>query len=83
VRSADTSLGAHAAQVAVYRAMSADQRVSMAVAMSEDVNTIAAEGVRARHPSYDDDEVRWAMYRLRLGDELFRQVWPEAPLVAP
>jgi hypothetical protein len=83
VRSADTSLEAHARQVAVYQAMSPDQRVSLAVAMSEDVDTIAAEGVRARHPSYDDNQVRWAVFRLRLGDEVFRQVWPDAPLVAP
>lgn len=83
MRSTDTSLEAHARQVAVYRAMSPDQRVSMAVAMSEDVHTIAAEGVRARHPGYDDDQVRWAVFRLRLGDELFRQVWPDGPLVAP
>jgi hypothetical protein len=69
--------------VAVYQAMSPDQRVSLAVAMSEDVDTIAAEGVRARHPSYDDNQVRWAVFRLRLGDEVFRQVWPDAPLVAP
>jgi hypothetical protein len=53
------------------------------MAMSEDVNAIAADGVRARHPAYDADRVRWAVLRLRLGDEVFRQVWPDAPLVAP
>jgi hypothetical protein len=74
---------AHAVQVAIYRKMSPDQLVSMAVDMSEDVNAIAAEGVRSRHPGYDDDRVRWALLRLRLGDELFRQAWPGAPLVAP
>jgi LPS sulfotransferase NodH len=83
VRSADTSTDAHAVQVAAYRRMSPGQRVSMAVAMSEDVNAIAADGVRRRHPGYDADGVRWAVLRLRLGDEAFRQAWPDAPLVAP
>ncbi|HET8618449.1 MAG TPA: hypothetical protein VFM27_05800 [Acidimicrobiales bacterium] len=51
--------------------------------MSEDLNSIAAEGVRARHPDHDDERVRRAVFRLRLGDEVFRQVWPDPPLVAP
>jgi hypothetical protein len=83
VRSADTSAEAHAVQVAIYREMSPHRRVSIAVEMSEDLNAIAAEGVRARHPDYDDERVRWAVFRLRLGDEVFRQVWPDAPLVTP
>lgn len=74
---------AYARQMAIYRDMSPHQRVSVAMAMSEDVNAIAAEGVRARHPGYDEARVRWAVLRLRLGDEIYRQVWPDAPLVAP
>jgi hypothetical protein len=67
----------------VYRSMSPDRRVSIAVAMSEEVLAIASEGIRARHPDYDDAQVRWALHRLRLGDDTFRAVWPKAPLVAP
>jgi hypothetical protein len=53
------------------------------MAMSEEVLAIAAAGIRARHPDYDESDVSWAIRRLRLGDETFRDVWSGAPLLAP
>lgn len=69
-------------QLQVYRSMSPQRRLSIAVEMSEEVFAIAADGIRARHPDYDEDQLRWALLRLRLGDDLFREVWPRAPLIA-
>jgi hypothetical protein len=83
VRSADTSPKAHERQIAVYRAMSPERRVEVAVSMSEEALRIAEDGIRARHGDYGDVQVRWALRRLRLGDALFRQVWPDAPVLAP
>jgi hypothetical protein len=83
VRSADTSPEAHAAHIAVYRAMTPERRVAVGVQMSEGGFAVMAEGIRRRHPRYDDADVEWALRRLRLGDDTFRQVWPEAPLLAP
>ncbi len=83
MRSADTSPEAHARQMDAYRAMSPERRVAIAAAMSEEVLTIAAAGIRARHPDYDDAQVSWALHRLRLGDETFHEAWPDAPFVAP
>ena len=60
MRRADTSAEAHAVQAAIQREMSPHRRVSLAVEMAEDLNAIAAEGVRARQPDYDDERVRWA-----------------------
>lgn len=82
MRSADTSPQIHAMQLQVYRSMSPQRRLSIAVEMSEEVFAIAADGIRARHPDYDEDQLRWALLRLRLGDDLFREVWPRAPLIA-
>lgn len=59
------------------------RRVEIAVQMSDEVWELAADGVRFRHPDYDRQTVVWAVRRMRLGDELFRRVWPDAPLVAP
>ena len=83
MRSADTSPEGHARQVAAYRAMSPAQRVATAVAMSEDVAAIAAAGIAARHPDYDDEQVRYAYLRLRWGDELYRAALPGTPLLDP
>jgi hypothetical protein len=82
VRSADTSREAYDRQIDLYRAMSPARRVEIAVAMSEESLVIAAEGIKARHREYDEDQIRWALRRLRLGDALFRQVWPNAPVLA-
>jgi hypothetical protein len=83
VRSADTSPEAHDLQIRLYRSMSSQRRTEIALQMSEDVWTIAADGIGSRHPDYDDTKVRWAVRRLRLGDDVFRRVWPDAPLLAP
>lgn len=83
MRSLDTSPEMHAVQIELYRSMSPARRVEIAVQLSEDVWAIAADGIGARHPGYDENQVQWALRRLRLGDELFRRVWPDAPLLAP
>jgi hypothetical protein len=83
VRSADTPPESHRRQIEAYRAMEPARRVELAVEMSEAVWELAAAGVRARHPGYDQPTVVWAVRRMRLGDQLFRRVWPDAPVVAP
>lgn len=79
----DTSATAEAAQLAVYRRMSGEQRVTIASTLSEDVREVARAGIRARHPDYDEESVRLALYRMLLGDELFGRAWPRAPRFEP
>jgi hypothetical protein len=79
----DTSPAAHEAQMECYRRMTPAARIAAAVEMSEDVRAIAAAGIRARHPSYTPGDVRHALHRLILGDDLFRRAWPHAPILPP
>lgn len=79
----DTSLAAHEVQMECYRRMTPAARVEAAVEMSEVVRAIAAAGILARHPTYSGSEVRHALHRLLLGDDLFRRAWPHAPLLPP
>lgn len=51
--------------------------------MSEDVRALSRAGIAARHPEYGPEEVRWAEFRLHLGDDLFSRAFPAAPLLDP
>ncbi len=79
----DTTRDAAAVQTAIYRRMTSDQRTRAAAEMSEMARTIALESIRSRHPDYDEHQARMALFRLLLGDELFRRAWPTEPLLAP
>jgi hypothetical protein len=73
---ADTSLEAVRIQHAIYRRMPAEERLRHAFEMTASAHALAAAGVRARHPDYTDRQVRLAVIRLTLGEELFRRVYP-------
>jgi hypothetical protein len=61
--------------------MTPEQRDAIAAELSENVRLIAAEGVRRRHPDYNEDQVRLAVIRLQLGEELFAAAYPDCEVV--
>jgi len=79
----DTTPDAAAVQTSIYRRMGPAQRCEMAASMSATARAVTLEGIRHRHPEYDEHQARWALFRLLVGDELYRRVWPQAPIVAP
>lgn len=83
VHVSDTTPDAAAVQTAVYRRMTTDQRTWAAAEMCEMARAITLENIRARHPAYDEHQARMALYRLLVGDGLFRRAWPAEPLLAP
>lgn len=60
-----------------------ERRPSIALRMSDDARAIRIDGVRARHPSYTREQAFHAVLRQVLGDELYRQAWPERELLSP
>jgi hypothetical protein len=78
---ADTTLEAMRVQMGIWQRLGPAGRQRLAFEMSERVRQIAREGIRRRHPEYTDDQVRLAEIRVRLGRELFQQVYPSAPRV--
>jgi hypothetical protein len=82
-RPADTSPEAWAVQNALWQRMTGDQRVRLAIRMSEDAREISKSGIRHRHPEYSEEEAEWALRRLMLGDALFTAAWPDKPRLAP
>ncbi len=79
----DTTDEAAAVQTELYRRMSPARRCAIAARMSTAARAISLAGIRTRHPEYDDHQARMALFRLLVGDELFRRAWPDAPLVEP
>ncbi|HET8930927.1 MAG TPA: hypothetical protein VFN21_09745 [Acidimicrobiales bacterium] len=78
---ADTTDEAARVQAEVFARMNPEDRLLRAFYMSDLMVRIAEEGVRSRHPDYEDPDVRVAVIRQRLGDELFTAAFPESPLL--
>jgi hypothetical protein len=79
----DTTPDAAAVQQALYRAMTGEQRVAIALKMSIMARQITLDGIRFRHPEYSDEQAKFALFRILVGDVLFRKAWPSAELVDP
>jgi hypothetical protein len=75
-RATDTSADAAGVQAEAYRRMGPEGRLRVALEMSEEMARVLEDGVRARHPEYSEDDVRLAAIRFRLGDAIFRAVYP-------
>ncbi len=80
---ADTSPRAQQAQLDVYRARPAPERLEMGLALSDQVREVCVAGIRARHPKYTEAQARQAMWVLTLGEALYRQAWPARPILDP
>jgi hypothetical protein len=83
MRSSDTSVESHEAQLQAYRRLGAAGRARLAGRLSSDTRELTRAGIRARHPACTEEEVELAIRRLILGDDLFRRAWPARPLLAP
>jgi hypothetical protein len=79
----DTAPAAHAVQTAIYKKMGGRQRTAVAFRLNALARETAMAGIRARHPGYDEEQVRFALHRLILGDEVTRAAWPGRGLVDP
>jgi hypothetical protein len=67
---ADTAPEARRRQLAIYRSMSPERKVEIAFAMSEEAARLTIEGIKARHPTLDDDGVRRELLRILHGHRL-------------
>lgn len=57
----DHERDAHAHQVAIYRAMTPQQRLQQALRMNRSMRTLMAVGFRDRNPAWTDEQVRHAV----------------------
>ena len=73
---ADTTPEAARVQFDIFRRMPPSKHLELALGMSDSLRKVVASGVRSRHPEFSDEQVRLAVIRLSLGENLFRQVYP-------
>lgn len=62
-------------QIAALRAMGMEGRGRAVLAINDLGRELGIAGIRMRHPDYDENKVRLALARLRLGKKLFREVY--------
>jgi hypothetical protein len=77
---ADTTPEAARVQFDVFRRMAPHRRLELALAMSTRIRGVTTSGIRRHHPDYTDHQVRLALARLALGEELFRRVYPDVDI---
>jgi len=76
VEPADTTPEAARIQVEIFHRMPPGRRLELACRMSNALREVVAAGVRSRHPEYNEEQVRLAVLRLTVGEELFRKARP-------
>ena len=79
----DTAPEAAAAQIEAYRRMTPEARLRAALELTEMSRRLVADGIRARHPEYTPEQVRFAMLRVWLSPAVFRRAYPHAPELDP
>jgi len=79
----DTSEDAARVQLEVYRRMAPSQRLNVGLELTRMSRDLLAQGIRARHPEYSDDEVKWAVIRVWIGRDMFRRAYPHGPQLDP
>ena len=83
MRSMDTTAEAEQVQLEIFRRMGPEKRLEAGIALSQMCRKLLAEGVRRRHPEYDEREIKLATIRLTLPEDLFLAAYPEARDIRP
>jgi hypothetical protein len=82
-RPLDTSPEAERVQIEIFRKMTPERRLRAASELGQVVRKLLVNGVRQRHPEYDDEQVRLAVIRLILPENLFLAAYPHAKDIRP
>lgn len=75
---ADTTIDAAARQNEILRRIGIGGRAAMTFELSENLRRIVEDGVRHRHPDWDEQTIQRGVAHLMLGERLFREVFGDA-----
>ncbi len=71
----DTTSEARAVHNRVLRSLGMAGRMAMTFELSDNMRATVADGVRHRHPQWDETTVEREVLRLMIGDKLFGEVF--------
>jgi hypothetical protein len=71
----DTTPGARAVQYQALRSIGMAGRIAMTFELSDNMRSVVEDGVRHRHPQWDEQAVEREVLRLMIGDDLFREAF--------
>ena len=74
----DTTRDVEKIQIEILRSMGPEGRLLAAIELSRTSRSLLLEGMKRRHPDYDERQIRLETIRLTLPEELFRAAYPEA-----
>jgi hypothetical protein len=83
MRPLDTSEEAANVQLEIYRRMTPEARLRVALELTAISRRLLSEGIRQRHPDYTDEQLHLAFLRLWLGPDLFRLAYRDKPELDP
>jgi len=70
----DTTQAADRAQREVFARMTPSERVEASMQMADEAKQITLEGIRSRHPDFDDTAVHVEWLRILYGEELTKRL---------
>jgi hypothetical protein len=77
----DTTRAAARIYFETLRSLGPQRRLEMGTELSNSLRERVEAGIRRRHPDYSDQRVRRAFLRLTLGDDLFRNCFPNCDVI--
>jgi len=83
MRPLDTTPEADQLQLEIFRRMGPEKRLQAGIALSQLCRKLLLEGVRMRHPEYNERQIELAVIRLILPGNLFLAAYPEARDIGP
>lgn len=81
--STDTPADVEERQIAAWRAMSAGQKLELALQMSATVRRLAVAGIALRYPHASTRDRFLRLAQITLGDELARRAYPDLEHLGP
>ena len=79
----DTTPQAEQVQLEIFRRMGPEKRLQAGIELSQLCRKLLLEGVRMRHPEYNERQTKLAVIRLILPENLFLAAYPEGRDIRP